>query len=197
MKMKMKTQTSLPQNYSKLLDIDLQKNKKLALLVNLSAFAIAVIMAVAAHTFVPIGSLFDMSDGLAAYIIRFVVIAVAGIVYIVLHELVHGFFMKRFSGMKPSYGFTGLYAYAGSKAYFNKRDYIIIALAPIVVLGIILAVINMFVPDEWFWVVYFIQIFNISGAAGDMYVTAKFRKLPADILIGDTGVAMQVYAPKN
>lgn len=48
-----------------------------------------------------------------------------------------------------------------------------------------------------FWVVYFIQITNISGAAGDLYITFRFRKLPNDILINDTGVEMRVYGNKK
>ncbi|MBQ7837948.1 MAG: DUF3267 domain-containing protein [Clostridia bacterium] len=193
----MKTQITLPENYTKLLDIDLQKNKKLALLVNLLGLAIIAVMVVAAHIFNPVSMIFDMSEGLGVYFARFAVIAIGAVAYILLHEIVHGICMKHFSGMKPTYGFTGLYAYAGSKAYFNKRDYIIITLAPIVVWGIVLAVINVFVHESWFWVVYFIQIINVSGAAGDIYVTVKFSKLPPDILVNDTGVAMTVYTKEN
>ena len=60
--------------------------------------------------------------------------------------------------------------------------------------GFVLAVINPFVPYEWFWVVYIIQITNISGAAGDIFVTLKFSRLPSDILIKDYGVGMKVYS---
>lgn len=193
----MKTQKSLPENYTKLFDVDLQKNKKLALIVNTIGLAIMVIMAFIASRFKPLSLLFDMSEGLLDYFARFAVIIIGGVVYLILHELVHGIFMKRFSGMKPNYGFTGLYAYAGSKAYFNKKHYIIVALAPVVVWGAVLAIINVLVPESWFWVVYSIQIFNISGAAGDIYVTVKFSKLPPDILVNDTGVAMTVYTKEN
>jgi hypothetical protein len=119
------------------------------------------------------------------------------IAYIVLHELVHGIFMKHFSGVKPKYGFTLMYAYAGSEAYFNKKSYIIIALAPVVIWGAVLGVLCAVLPQSWFWVVYLIQIGNISGAAGDFYVTFKFLKLPKDILVNDTGVAMTVYTKNN
>lgn len=190
----MKTQKTLPENYVKLVEIDLQKNKKLALFVNGLAMLIAAVMFIAAAGFVPILTLFDFSGGFGMYFAKFGVILGGMIVYIILHELVHGIFMKAYGGIKPSYGFTGLYAYAGSKAYFNKRNYIVIALAPIVVWGIVLAVINALVPQSWFWVVYIIQMMNISGAAGDIYVTVKFSKMPKDILINDTGVAMTVYA---
>ena len=85
-------------------------------------------------------------------------------------------------------------AYAGSDDYYDKKSYITIALAPIVIWGVVLAIINIFVSSEWFWVVYFIQLLNVSGAAGDMYVTVKFAKLPKDILVRDYGVSMTVYS---
>ena len=71
-----------------------------------------------------------------------------------------------------------------------------IALAPIVLWGIVLAALNMLVPVEWFWVVYIIQIGNISGGTGDLYVTWKFSKMPDDILVHDSGIEMEVYSAK-
>lgn len=190
----MKALQTLPEDYKEILSIDLQKDKKLAILVNVLAIIIAAIMAVPMHFAVPISTLFDMSNGLSAYAIRFVILMVAIVIYMILHELVHGITMKICGTKKVKYGFTGLYAYAGSTDYYDKRSYIIIALAPVVVWGFVLAVTNAFVPPEWFWVVYFIQICNISGAAGDMYVTLKFSKLPKDILVSDYGVGMKVYS---
>lgn len=55
-------------------------------------------------------------------------------------------------------------------------------------------ILNLLVPTGWFWVVYLIQMMNISGAAGDLYVSASFSKLPKDILINDTGVSMTIYS---
>ncbi len=181
----------LPEGYEKILDIDLQKNKKLMLGVNIGALLVAAVMAVAALPFVPISTLFDMDDGF--YFLRLLAMLAGTGAYIVLHELVHGIFMKAFSGVKPRYGFTLMYAYAGSTAYFNKKSYITIALAPVVIWGIVLGVLCAFVPEGWFWVFYFIQITNLSGAAGDAYVTYKMLTLPKDILVNDTGVAMTVY----
>ena len=132
-------------------------------------------------------------DGLL-YLAKLGVIVVGMIVYIVLHELVHGIVMKYYSKIKPTYGFTGMYAYAGSSAYFCKKHYIIIALAPIVLWGVGLLILNLLVPTGWFWVVYLIQMMNISGAAGDLYVSVSFSKLPEDILINDTGVSMTIYS---
>ena len=138
-----------------------------------------------------------MENEIGMYALRFVSLMAFTFIYLVLHELVHGITMKLCGTKKVKYGFTGLYAFAGSDDYYDKKSYIIIALAPVVFWGIVLAVINAFVPESWFWVVYFIQISNISGAAGDMYVTLKFSKMPKDILITDNGVGMKVYSKEG
>ena len=44
------------------------------------------------------------------------------------------------------------------------------------------------------WVIYFIQISNVSGAVGDLFVSFRFSKMPHDIRIKDTGVSMTVYS---
>lgn len=192
----MKAVESLPEGYREIYSVDMQKNKKTALLVNLAAIIIAAILLVPMLFLVPISSLFDMEKGLVSYIVRFVAFMVLIIAYLVLHELTHGVAMKICGTKKVKYGFNGLYAFAGSDDYYNKKAYIFIALAPVVLWGLVIAVINPFVPLEWFWVVYFIQIINLSGAAGDFFVTIKFFGFPKDILIRDCGVSMTVFSKK-
>ena len=99
-------------------------------------------------------------------------------VYMLLHEWTHGFFMKKFSGVKPKYGFTGLYAYAKCDAFFDRKSYLIIGLSPIVLWGAVLSVICCLVPPQLFWGVYLIQAFNIAGAAGDLYTTVILCRMP-------------------
>lgn len=190
----MRAVKSLPEGYKEIYSIDLQKDKKLSLLVNVLSVIIAILLTVPMHFLVPISTLFDMSSGLESYKTRFFALIVLMILYMVLHELVHGVAMKICGTEKIKYGFTGMYAFAASNDYYDKRAYIFVALAPIVLWGVVLAIINPFVPVEWFWVVYFIQIINISGAAGDLFVTVRFSRLPDDILVKDHGVGMTVYS---
>ena len=147
----MQNQTVLPAGYVRLMELNLQRDRRLMLLVNGLSLLIAAALAAAAHPFVPIGALFDLSSGMAAYVLRFIALLAAMVAYMLLHEFVHGVFMRHFSGVRPHYGFTGLYAYA-------------------------------------------VEIINLSGAAGDYYVTCRFCRLPADILVQDAGVSMTVYA---
>ncbi len=193
----MKSCEMLPHGYVPLLSVDLQKNKRLALLVNIIALVIAAVMVTVAVFFVSPLYMFDMSVGLGVYFLRLGVMLGGMLVYIVIHELMHGIFIRVFTGKPAKYGFTGLYAFAGSNFYFGKWQYLVIALSPVVILGLLIWILNILVPISWFWVVFVIQITNLSGAAGDFYVTVRFVRLPKDILVRDVGVAMTVYAPEN
>ncbi len=190
----MKAFETLPEGYGEFYAVDLQKDKKMSLVVNLLAAVIAVLMIVPMHFAVPVNTMFSMESGMQNYYIRFGALLVLMVLYMILHELVHGVAMKICGTKKVKYGFTGLYAFAGSKDFYNKKAYIFIALAPVVLWGIVLAVINALVPVEWFWIVYMIQIINVSGAAGDLFVTVKFSRMPGDILVQDYGVGMTVYS---
>ena len=190
----MKAIETLPAGYRQIYTIDLQKNMKMMLLVNVIAILIALLMAVPMHFVVPISTLFDMTGGIEAYSTRFAVLIGLLILYMILHELVHGIAMKLCGTKKVRYGFTGMYAYACSDDYYTKKPYLFIALAPVVLWGVVLAVINPLVPTAWFWVIYMIQITNLSGAAGDFLVTVKFIRMPEDILVKDHGVGMVVYS---
>lgn len=183
----------LPEDYGEIYSLNLQKDKRTAIIVNLLALAIAAVMAVSMNFFVPVTSFFDMSGGIVRYFLRLAALIVLMVLYMVLHELVHGIAMKLCGTKRVKYGFTGLYAFAGSEDYYDKKSYIFIALAPIVLWGTVLAAVNFFVPTEWFWIVYMIQIMNISGAAGDLFAAVKFSRMPKNILIQDSGVSMRVF----
>ena len=76
-------------------------------------------------------------------------------------------------------------------------DPAVIALAPLILWGAVLAVLERTLPDAWFWLIYLVQIANVSGSAGDVYCVVHLRRLPRDILIQDTGTRMRVYAPRS
>ena len=183
----------LPEDYGEIYSLNLQKDKRTAIIVNLLALAIAAVMAVSMNFFVPVTSVFDMSGGIVRYFLRLAALIVLMVLYMVLHELVHGIAMKLCGTKRVKYGFTGLYAFAGSEDYYDKKSYIFIALAPIVLWGTVLAAVNFFVSTEWFWIIYMIQLINISGAAGDLFAAVKFSRMPKNILIQDSGVSMRVF----
>lgn len=183
----------LPAEYYKLDKIDLLGNRRQLLLVNGLALVLVVVMIAAAL----MARGLNFRGGIGMILLKIAALAAAMAVYILLHELVHGIFIKKYSGKPASYGLGMGYAYAGSKAYFNKKSYIIIALAPVVIWGVVLLVLNLLLPSFWFWVVYGVQVLNLSGAAGDYFVTYKMLKMPPDILVRDSGTLMLIYAPRH
>lgn len=185
----MRDHVELPEGYKEVFRVDLLHNKRMLIIVNVINTVIALVMFIGGIIIEPrmFGGRFD----------TLLICCVGMWIYIVLHELVHGVFMKKYSGIKPTYGFKVIYAYAGSKAYFCKSHYIIIAMAPVVIWGIVLGIMTPLVPRVWFWTVYFIQLLNVSGAAGDFYVTYLMWKMPDDILVQDSGTDMRIYSKEN
>ncbi len=191
----MKAYRSLPEGYQETLQINLQKDKKTSLRVNLGGALAMVIVFLLGHFIVPVTefkALMDLEGG--AFFLRFGALLAGYVAYIVLHELTHAAAMKAVGGGRVVFGFTGVYAFAGShEDYFDKNAYHLVALSPLVVWGVIFGALALLLPRSWFWVVWFLQAGNIGGSAGDIYVTLKLLKHPATILVRDTGVDMTVY----
>ena len=192
----MKAVSGLGEGYREIYAVDLQKDKKMAVLVNAAALLVAAVMMVPMAFVVPLSTMFDteqgLEQGLIALLFRLVALMVLMIVCLVLHELTHGVAMKLCGTKKVRYGFTGLYVVVRSDDYYDKTAYIFIALAPVVLWGIVIALVNGVVNAPWFWVVYLLQIINVSGAVGNLFVTIKFAAMPKDILVKDDGVSMTV-----
>ena len=188
----------LPENYETSLELNLQKDKKTALKVNGLAVGLTFILMLIGIAIHPLNFDLDTDEAFKSFIIKMIVISISYIAYIILHEFTHGIAMKHYGGMKVQYGFTGLYAYAGSRDdYFDRYAYIRIALAPLVIWGIVFLILNIVLPKDWFWVIYFLQIGNISGAAGDIFVSWKVSKMPETLYVRDTGIDMTIYDRKN
>ena len=181
----------LPEGYHLLFRLDLMKNKKQMLMVNGLALIVAVGMVIPAVMRVSFMDCFGTQT-----MVKLLALAVGSLAYIVLHELTHAVCMKHYSKEKVRFGFTGMYAFAGSDAYYYKKPYLVIALAPVVLWGVVLLILNWVLPVDWFWPVYAIQVSNLSGAAGDAYVTYRMWKLPDDVLVRDSGTAMNVYGKR-
>ena len=114
------------------------------------------------------------------------------VIYIPLHEAVHGLSMYGLSGVKPTYGLKLPYAYTGSTAWFDKRSHAVTALAPLVVWGVVLQIAIAALPERWFWPLWLVQLSNLSGSAGDIYCVWRLSRMPGDLLIQDTGVRMRI-----
>ena len=69
--------------------------------------------------------------------------------YIILHESIHLFFMKLFSKEKLNFSVKFPTISVGSDAKFSKKQFMIIASAPVIVLGILLLLLTLFTSKEY------------------------------------------------
>ena len=177
---------NLPDDYREVKVYNLQKDKKTAFIINALAVIIMIVM-----IFIRPFSFYRERLG---SILKLVIMLIGMFIYVVLHEFTHGFAMKHYGGKEVKYGFTGLYAFAGSTAdFFDKYAYIRIALAPITIWGIIFLVLEILLPAGWKPIVYFLQIANFSGAAGDLFISYQVSRMKNTLYVKDTGVDMTVY----
>ena len=124
------------------------------------------------------------------------------VVYVVVHELVHALAMLFFSRQRLRFGIHGYFAYAGMpEAYFSKRQYVLVALAPSALLGALLIAIAVLIAignpsfGSWYWVTLIIMGQNFGGSIGDYYVVNRLSKFPAPVFINDDGMRMRFYKP--
>lgn len=178
---------TLPSDYRPAFRLDLIHNKKQLWLVTGLSMGLLLLLLVPALLTRPLGDTFE-----ALPLVKALALSAGVMAYIPLHELVHALFMKVFGCEKVRFGFKLMYAYAGCDEYFYKWPYLIIALAPVVLWGGALWALACLLP-AWFWVIYGVQLLNLSGAAGDIYVTCRLIRRPASCLIRDWGTMMAVY----
>ena len=125
---------------------------------------------------------------------------VALIVYIVLHELVHGAAYKLLTGQKLTFGITLTVAFCGvPEIYVYRRASLIAVLAPFVVFTVLGAILLAVFPGAWtrFFLLIFLGL-HIGGCSGDLYNTWLYLTKFKDprTLTRDTGPVQTFYVPE-
>lgn len=195
----MKAFHELPEHYTDIHHIQFQyeKNKKSAICVYVIAALITLSMAGIMSLIVPMSSLLTSEIGVAGLLVRLLALIPMIVLYVILHEAAHGVVMKLLGCRKLNYVFSGLYISAGCREFFTKWAYILIDLAPVVLLGLVLNLLCVVVPYSWYWIFYMLQILNIAGAAGDYYIAYHLLSFDKSILVCDAGTHIIVYAPQE
>ncbi len=132
-------------------------------------------------------------------ILALLLLVVGFIVYIVLHELVHGVVYKAFTKRKLTFGVTMTCAYCGVPDVFVYRTASLCALlAPFVIFSIAFIVPMFFLQNTvWFLLLATLFAMHFGGCVGDLYITVlyvfKFRD--GKTLMRDTGPVQTFYLP--
>ena len=96
-------------------------------------------------------------------------IVLASFGFVVIHELIHIVFMSTFAKGKIKVSFKFPTIAVGSDAYFSKAQYIIIALAPVALLGIAMILCLALTPHKLLFAI--LTILNFASASGDYVLT--------------------------
>lgn len=116
------------------------------------------------------------------------VIVLSVIGFIVVHELIHILFMSIFSKGKINVRVKIPTIAVGSDAYFNKTQYTVIALAPVVILGIMCLMIF-----EYKLLFSILLILNFASASGDYILTYYALRQEKNTYFVDTAEKTMIY----
>lgn len=189
-----KTIIDLPNGYTCFKKIDFRHNVKLSIFINLISIIIGVLLFFLMNHYILYRSFFDPSLGSQSILFRKVILIFSLLLYLILHEFTHGLVMKCIGAKKIHFGFTGLYAYTSCQNYIFKQYYYIVCLAPIVLWGIVFLIGCLVAKSIWlFLLFYWLQIINITGSIGDLYISLLLKRYPHDTLINDEGTIMCFY----
>lgn len=183
--------TELPADYRFHTEVDLKANKKVATTIQLAFVAVAVAVVMAGLAFVlelPLSSSWNAWATAAGTV-------AACLTYMAVHELTHVAFLRMFSEARPTVKLRFPYLITGSQAYFNQRTFVVVALAPSVIWGVVLIVLLLTLPPQFFLTVYIVTALNFASSAGDYFQAYAFARLPTAALIQDDGAATRVYLP--
>jgi len=110
-----------------------------------------------------------------------------------IHEVVHALAFILWGG-KPYFGTKlPLALYCGAKnQLFHRNQYLVIGLAPLVVLtiaGVIFTLLNPVLASY----TLFASLGNASGSAGDVWTVARLLRHPKSMLVEDTAAGYRVW----
>ena len=121
------------------------------------------------------------------------------VLYIIAHELIHGFAYKKLTGEKLTFGLSWSCAFCGVPHIFTyRRTALIAVMAPLIFFTTIFipALIITFVMNPVFYIILSLLFAShIGGCSGDIYVTYLFLTKYKDksVLMNDTGPRMAIF----
>lgn len=191
----------LPSNYKEVKHID-ATNAKFGLIFNLIAMAVLVVVMAIAFLILHLDNVivvFDIMDNFGVFVITMIVL----VVYIVLHELVHGIAYKALTKEKLTFGLSWSCAFCGvPNLYVYKKASLIALLAPFITFTVIfipLMIVLYFINPLYFLASAFVFGMHVGGCSGDLYVTflLTIKYKGKNVLIKDTGPAQSFYLPED
>jgi len=203
----MQATTTLPTNYRQQATLDLSKSRK----AGCSAIVFGIVLLIAVgwllaqftHSLRPAALegirfrdiLTITPDGKPSIVLPIVDAVAALVLVMLIHELVHGMFFWWFAGQRPTFGVKGLYVYAAAppEVYFPRNQYLIVGIAPLVLLTLVGLLLMVIVPVVAVSILSLFIAFNAAGAAGDLVMAVRLLSYSPDTLMQDSDTGVIVY----
>lgn len=174
-------------NYTQISTIDLNKNKKLNLLMQggfllVAAIGVLLIIFFGLHT----------GGSVSAF-----GIVLACLLFILIHEAIHIIVMKIFSPEKIECKLRFPTFSVGCKHLFSKKQFIMAAAAPVVVLSCMLFVLFLAMPTEYKFLLSVLMVLNFAGASGDYIQICLTAKSPKGSYFQDDSAVTRIFTQNN
>ena len=198
----------LPKDYKQKLYLN-AKNVKLGLVFNLIAMLVFIGVAAISMSLVTWENRADALslDELLGLLLKislfFIAFALLIMVYMVLHELVHGFVYKKMTGEKLTFGISWSCAFCGvPNVYVYRKTSLFSSAAPLVIFTVILmplTAILYFVNTTAYLLSALVFGMHLGGCAGDIYVILLllFKYKNPKTLVRDTGPEQFFFVPET
>ncbi len=190
---------TLPEIYQPQETIDLSKQKKLALGLNLAGMGLFVVIFFSFIFIVSIVRgleslpLFNITGSTEAWLFLLGILG-GFIALIVLHEAAHGLFFWIYTRSMPIFAMKLSYAYAAAPDWYIRRNaYRVVAMAPILIITGLGLLICLFAPVSWLMGLILFMSVNFASAVGDLYVMLRLWKVPESTYIQDAGDRMTFF----
>jgi hypothetical protein len=199
----MQSVQTLPATYQEVGTIDITKDQRLMVALNVLAIlglvAAGWVFVQAMFWLRPLDSVrtIDIRIGNLSEMVTLLGAAIALLAFhIVLHEAFHGVFFWLFTRSRPLFAFRWTHAYAAAPDWYIPRNaYLVTALAPLVLMTLGGLVLMRFVPTAWVLPVWFVITMNAAGSVGDLLVVVWLLRQPSTCLAQDKGDAVTLYKP--
>jgi hypothetical protein len=200
----MEAMQNLPETYQKVGTLDISKDQKLQVLLNVIGLAAMIGFAwlfLKAMTWLrPESGLAGLSQvefrigALSEFLGVVVVIVGLSMFNVVLHEAIHGLFFWLFTRSRPRFAFKLAYAYAAAPDWYIPRNqFLVTTLAPLVLISLAGLLIFAVAPISWLLPTLFVITINAGGAVGDLAVAGWLLTQPPHCLAQDRGDAVTLY----
>lgn len=198
-------ENSVPQDYVLVKHVDAKSDSKIIIIYTLLSFVPLLIILPVLILIARFCSGYDISDDLqdSSFSIGLLITCGILILYLILHELVHGITYKFFTGAKLTFGLTLTVAFCGvPDIYVRKKASIAALVMPFCVFSVIFIALTI---GLWFvsplYGIFAGAVFAVhfGGCVGDLHWTlmylTKFKL--CNTLMRDTGPTQWLYIPQS